>query len=190
MDKISYRKMCIKQLRSQKFHQNYIHDKLIVNKVSKLIKQSRAQNVTVSIRLNIEVNINNLIKTLRMSKKNVFVPFMEGESFRLVKYKLPLRIKKFNIKEPINTKSYHKKIDLAVIPTIAIDSTFRRIGFGKGMYDRFFHNYRANIANRIFISRVDCYSQKVMTNNQDIIGDYYITPKKNLKRDTKFKRKF
>ncbi len=188
MDKVMCRKECIRRLRSRKFHQNYIHDKLIVNHLSNFIKKSRAKNVMLYIPLNIEVNICSLIKALRMSRKNVFVPFMEGESFRLVKYKLPLKIKKFNIKEPTNKNSYYKKIDLAVIPTIAIDSTFRRIGFGKGMYDRFFDQYQANIENRIFISRVDCYQKDVMTDNHDVIGDYYITPKKNIKRDIRCKR--
>ena len=44
----------------------------------------------------------------------------------------------FNIKEPMGEEyTEMDKIDVAVIPAIAYDSTKNRIGRGKGYYDRF-----------------------------------------------------
>ncbi len=75
----------------------------------------------------------------------VLVPFMEGKSFRLVKYRLPIKIKKFGVKEPNISKDFYKKIDLSIVPVIGIDIDFRRIGFGKGFYDRFFSHNRDRV---------------------------------------------
>ncbi|NPA50147.1 MAG: 5-formyltetrahydrofolate cyclo-ligase, partial [Epsilonproteobacteria bacterium] len=55
----------------------------------KYIKQKGYKKVMLYIPLKSEVDINWLIKRLRMEKVEIFVPFMEGESFKLVKYKLP-----------------------------------------------------------------------------------------------------
>jgi 5-formyltetrahydrofolate cyclo-ligase len=100
---------------------------------------------------------------------------MEGKSFRLVKYRLPLKIKKFKIREPMISKDYNKEIDLAIIPIIGTDKTMRRIGFGKGMYDRFFEKRGKNIKKIIFVIRIFSYSKKIITNNYDIKGELLIS---------------
>ena len=62
-----------------------------------MIIHENAQNILLYLPMGIEVNLYPLIATLRKEKKNIYVPFMEGESFRLVKYRLPLKIKKYGI---------------------------------------------------------------------------------------------
>ncbi len=78
-----------------------------------------------------EVNINPLIKRLRREGKTLYVPFMEGKSFKLVKYRLPLHKKRFGIKEPNISKIHINSIDLAVIPILGVDRSCRRIGLVK-----------------------------------------------------------
>jgi 5-formyltetrahydrofolate cyclo-ligase len=134
------------------------------------------------IPLDIEVNIMLLIKELRMEKKIIFVPFMEGKSFRLVKYRLPLKNKQFGVREPKSSKVYKRiKIDLSIVPIIATDSSLRRVGFGKGMYDRFFEIYKKDIKRTIFVMRSLCFSKEIITNNYDIKGDILIT-KEGIKK--------
>jgi 5-formyltetrahydrofolate cyclo-ligase len=100
---------------------------------------------------------------------------MEGESFRLVKYRLPLKRKKFGIKEPKYSNKYRRKdIDIAIVPILGRDSTNRRVGFGRGMYDRFFENTKYNIKRVVFVSRLDCISKEIITNSYDIEADYII----------------
>ena len=100
---------------------------------------------------------------------------MEGVSFKMVKFRLPLNIKKFNIKEPKNSFAKGKKIDLAIVPVLGVDGAFRRIGFGKGMYDRFFESlpYKPKIA---FVELSDCITSSLVGESHDIQADIYITP--------------
>jgi 5-formyltetrahydrofolate cyclo-ligase len=175
MDKKSFRKNCIDRLKKRQVN-SYKLDKLVVKKLSFIIKKSKTKVVMLYIPLKIEVNISSLIIKLRKEKKIVLVPFMEGESFSLVKYRLPLYIKKFGVKEPSNSNNYNNKIDLAIVPVIGIDSTFRRVGFGRGFYDRFFEKNRKNISKILFVGRKRCICSEIITDDYDVKGDSYITP--------------
>ncbi|MCW8953544.1 MAG: 5-formyltetrahydrofolate cyclo-ligase, partial [Sulfurimonas sp.] len=59
-----------------------------------------------------EPDIRKTINTIR-KKCDIFVPFMEGESFKMVPFRLPLKKKKFGIYEAGNTLRNIKKIDIA-----------------------------------------------------------------------------
>jgi 5-formyltetrahydrofolate cyclo-ligase len=126
--------------------------------------------------LQTEVNLYPLINQLRKEGRKLYVPFMEGKSFRLVKYRLPLEEKKFGIKEPKDSKQYRQKtIDLAIVPIVGLDVTQRRVGFGKGMYDRFFEKENKNIKKTVFLARELCYSKEIITDDFDVRADITIT---------------
>ena len=175
MDKKSFRLLCLNKLRKNSAKSYYLSDKKVNRWLYKEIKKRECKVVMLYIPLEIEINISGLIKCLRKENVTVLVPFMVGKSFRLVEYRLPLKIKKFSVKEPnISTKVY-KKIDLAIVPVIGIDKTFRRIGFGKGFYDRFFGKSSTHIEEIFFIGRETCISNKDITDDYDVQGDIYIT---------------
>ena len=154
----------------------YKIEKIILNQIYQLIEEKKAQNIMLYIPLKLEVNLYPLIKKLRKEGKNILVPFMELSSFRLVKYRLPLKTKKFGIKEPNYSNQYRiKKIDIAIVPIIGIDKTYRRIGFGKGIYDRFFEKEYKNIEQTIFVAKKICYSSREITNHYDIKADVIIS---------------
>ena len=179
MNKKTFRKQCLKKLNRQKEKSSFTLDRKIIQKLYKEIKLVDARSVMLYIPLGLEVNIMPLIKRLRMQKILLFVPFMEGESFRLVKYRLPLEKKKFGILEPKDSKQYRvKEIDIAIVPILGIDSLQKRIGFGKGMYDRFFEKEKKYIKRTIFVSRIRCTSLQVLTDKYDIKADKIITANK------------
>ncbi len=180
MDKKTFRKICIDGLKSKKEVNTYKLDKIVMQKLLIYIKRNKSRVIMLYIPLGIEVNILSLIRTLRKEKKTILVPFMEGESFRLVKYRLPLNIKKFGVKEPNKSNKYNNKIDLAIVPVIGIDSTLRRVGFGKGFYDRFFEKNHKNINTILFVGRKYCKSAEIITDDYDVKGDSYITPKNSF----------
>jgi 5-formyltetrahydrofolate cyclo-ligase len=124
--------------------------------------------------MGMEVDVLPLINSLRKKGINVFVPFMIEDSFKLVKYRLPLEIKRFGIKEPKNSFCIHKNIDLAIVPIVGVDKLFKRIGFGRGMYDRFFYRlkYKPTV---IFTQLTLCKANEILTNKYDIQADYIIT---------------
>jgi 5-formyltetrahydrofolate cyclo-ligase len=182
MDKKSFRKICIDRLKKRQ-NNTYKLDKMVINKLLYIIKKSKSKTIMLYIPLGIEVNISSLIIKLRKEKKIVLVPFMEGESFSLVKYRLPLNIKQFGVKEPSNSNKYNNKIDLAIVPVIGIDGTLRRVGFGKGFYDRFFAKNRKNISKILFVGRKRCICSEIITDDYDVKGDSYITPKNSFFRN-------
>jgi 5-formyltetrahydrofolate cyclo-ligase len=164
-----FRKESIGRLKKIAKRSTYKKDKTIVAKLYASIKKEKAQDIMMFLPLKMEVNLFPLIKQLRKEKKHLYVPFMEGASFRLVKYRLPLRKKQFGIKEPIDSKQYkRKKIDMALVPIVGFDKTFRRIGFGKGMYDRFFAREEYKIKKVIFVTREVCFSQEIITDDYDV----------------------
>jgi len=174
-NKDKFRKTCHKLLKKAKKN-SYIKDKYVQKYLIDIINQYDSKDIMAYIPLDNEANIMPLIKTLRRQKCNIWVPFMEGKSFRLVKYRYPLRIKKYGIKEPKHSYKYRKKdIDIAIVPIIGIDKTYRRIGFGKGMYDRFFEKEIKNIKRVIFVARELCYNKDVITNDYDVKANIIVT---------------
>ena len=175
--KKAFRRESLRQLKKVAKQNSYKKDKVVSDMIYRYIVKNSSKNIMLYLPLAMEVNIYNLINHLRKEKRNLFVPFMEGSSFRLVKYRLPLRKRKFGIKEPNNSNQYRtKKLDLAIVPIVGIDVTKRRIGFGKGMYDRFFEKENKNIKKTIFVSRKLCYTKDVLTDHYDIKSDIIITP--------------
>ena len=172
--KSDFRKSSIKKLGFISLYK-YYKNKTIVKKLTDLIKEKKAKNILLYIPLGIEVDVNPLIVALRKEKnKSVYVPFMENDSFKIVKYRLPLYKKKFGIKEPSNSFFRPRRVDLAIVPVVAIDALYKRIGYGKGMYDRFFYRlgYMPTI---VFTQLILCKSDKILSDNYDISADYIIT---------------
>ena len=176
-DKTAFRKHCLERLNSIGSKRTYVRDKKVLQKLYVLIRAQRAERIMLYIPLKTEVNLNPLIKQLRKEGKALYVPFMEGKSFRLVKYRYPLERKRFGIKEPKYSRQYrNKQIDIAIVPIVGMDATYRRVGFGKGMYDRFFEKEMKNIATTVFVTRRLCYSKSVVTDDYDVKADVVIVP--------------
>jgi len=183
MDKKSFRKTCLARLRVLQKRTNRKRDRKVVLMLYDIIKQEKAHTILLYIPLKIEVNVHPLIKSLRREGRLVLVPFMEGESFSLVKYRMPLERKQYGIREPKYSKLYRRReIDLAIVPIVGTDLTLRRVGFGKGMYDRFFERERKNIKKTVFVSRRLCFAHKVITDRYDVAADMVITPEAVLCR--------
>ena len=177
MIKEEFRSHCLKQLKKASGYRAYRKDKKVLDDLYRYIISVKAENIMLYLPLKMEVNIYPLIIKLRKEKKNLYVPFMEGASFRLVKYRLPLRKKRFGIKEPLDSKQYRiKQIDLAIVPIVGVDVTHRRVGFGKGMYDRFFEKNKKNINKTVFVARELCYAKEIVTDHYDVKADMIFTP--------------
>jgi len=171
MDKNEFRKKCFKVLRKKN---RYLFKKRIAQNLLKILSNKKYKNILLYISLDNEVDTKWLIKQLKSQNKQIFVPFMQELSFKMVKYSLPLIKKKFNIYEPKNKNKTLQKIDIAVVPIVGIDKNFKRVGFGKGMYDRFFDKlkYKPKI---IFTQIYPCISYENITDKYDIKANSYIT---------------
>jgi len=171
MTKEKFRNRCKRLLHSKN---SYLFSKKVSKNLLNLLSNKKYKNILLYISMDAEVDTKWLIKELRKKNKNIFVPFMEELSFKMVKYSLPLKKKKFNIYEPKNKNKTKQKIDIAVVPVIGVDKKFKRVGFGKGMYDRFFDKltYKPEI---IFTQLYPCITKYNVTDKYDIKANFYIT---------------
>jgi len=83
-------------------HNPYKRDKIVEKQILEMLKQFKVRSVLLYVSLPIEANTRGIIATCRRRKCNVYVPFMEGISFKMVKWKLTSSKKKFNIEETKN----------------------------------------------------------------------------------------
>jgi len=182
MTKENFRKISKKRLNFNALH-GFKKDFLIFKEVFKIIKLKKAKKILLYIPLAYEPN---LTRFRRILSKNctIFVPFMQDESLKMVKLRLPFEKKAFGVREPRN--SYLKAdIDLAVVPVVGVDKELRRIGHGKGFYDRFFAGVKKKISI-IFTQSIHAFCDEKLSQNHDIKADFYITPhKKYYKKEQK-----
>ncbi len=173
-----FRRWAIERLRSVPPGRARMEDRKLRERLRTHLQKRKIKRVLLYLPLTLEVDLRPLIAELRRKRVEVYVPFMEGASFRPVKYRLPLHKKRFGIYEPKNSRQYRaRKIDIAVVPIVGTDPTLRRIGFGKGFYDRFFEKEKPHIKEIIFIQRRFCRTTFVVTERHDIRADVLIAGK-------------
>ena len=112
----------------------------------------------------------NFIITLPKIKKNSQMDFFQWSMDE------PLEINKFGIPEPISKTI--KYPDVLLVPLVAFDKNFNRIGYGGGFYDRYIKKIRKRkkvltIGFAYSFQRV----KKIPINDYDIRLDFIITNK-------------
>jgi len=179
LDKQTFRKGCLKKLKGSPKFLKYTKDKRISQKIDKILKKENAKSILFYLPMDLEVNLQTLIQKYK-KKLKIFVPFIEEESFKMVEYRLPLEKNSFGIFEPKSHNFAQKHVDLIIVPVVGIDKNMQRVGFGKGMYDRFFEklHYKPIV---VFVQREACASQKSICDSYDIKCDYYVTSKEIIR---------
>lgn len=186
LSKSTFRKKCLSKLKNGQQHNKFYKNSLINKKLLELITSKKKLNILFYYPLGLEADIRKSLQYLR-KKHNIYTPFMVDESFKMVPFRLPLRKKKFDILEAGDTNLIIKKIDIAVVPTVGVDGNLQRVGFGKGMYDRFFEKLQKR-PYTIFTQLELCYTEKFICDAYDISCDTLLTPKKTLvKRKKNYK---
>lgn len=104
---------------------------------------------------------------------------VDNDNFKAVLHNGKLMKNMFNILEPVNENCEENRFDISFVPIIGMDASFRRIGRGKGMYDKFFTN--AISKKIIFVTKKLQYIDNVITNDMDVKGDYLIDGGRFLK---------
>lgn len=140
----------------------------------KILRKEKGKRILFYWPFGFEADIRKTVWALR-AKTSLYLPFMDGESFKMVPLRLPLERKAFGIYEPRFSNLTIKIIDVAIVPVVGVDGSFCRVGFGKGMYDRFFPTLKSKPLT-IFIQSSPCLTSKTLCDDYDISGDLLITP--------------
>jgi 5-formyltetrahydrofolate cyclo-ligase len=183
--KSDFRKGILSKTKKLTYSKRLLLSKKAINNLDRVLKKyaKKGDKILFFIPLKNEVDIIKYINNMR-SRYFVFVPFMEDVSFEMVQYRLPLFIRRFNIKEPsVSSNFYKKDIDIMITPVVGVDKNYQRIGFGKGMYDRFFEKQlkrQRNAPKVIFLQLEKFFINKFICDEYDIKADVYITAKDSL----------
>ena len=178
MNKSEIRKKIFK-LRKKNFSKNLEIDFIDISKIlqkeknfGKLIGGYYPYNYEIDIlKILNKLEKKNYLITLPKIKKNSKMDFFHWST------QDPLQINEYGIPEPISKKIKYPNILL--VPLVAFDKNFNRIGYGGGFYDRYIRRIRKNkkiltIGLAYSFQRV----KKIVTNKYDIKLDYIITEKK------------
>ncbi len=185
LNKSTFRKNCLYKLKNRASHNRFYRSSLVNKKLLELLKLKKRKKILLYYPLGMEVNIVKVLNFLR-KKHDVYIPFMVEQSFKMVPFRLPIRKKKFGIYESGNTLRNIKKIDIAIVPVVGVDGNLQRVGFGKGMYDRFFEKLEKK-PYIIFTQLELCYTKESICDDYDIDGDILITPLKDIKKKNRKK---
>ncbi|MCK9455412.1 MAG: 5-formyltetrahydrofolate cyclo-ligase [Sulfurimonas sp.] len=177
LTKAIFRRNCLEKIKSSPKHNRFYKNAKIEAKLFLALKKFgnlKNKKILFYTSLPFEANTAKAIQKLR-KKCDIFVPFMEGESFKMVPFRLPLKKKKFGIYEAGRSLRDIKSVDIAIVPVVGIDGNLQRVGFGKGMYDRFFAKLKKR-PYTIFMQSEFCYTKELICDEYDITCDLIITP--------------
>lgn len=116
-------------------------DAEIKEKVLKLLHPFN--NIGIYVSLPEEVDTLEIIEALLPTKNISVGKIVNGRlSFFKIKSLTELKVGHFKVLEPI-TDDYSEKdsLEIMVIPLLGFDSSFNRLGYGKGYYDRYLYDF-------------------------------------------------
>ena len=115
--------------------------KLNFNLIFRLIKKHfKKKNIIIAgyYPSSHEVNILKFLENASKNRFKILLPVIKTSnhmSFRQWDFNEPISVNKFGILEPRNSNKEFIP-DLIMVPLVAFDNNFNRIGYGKGYYDR------------------------------------------------------
>ncbi|WP_345973205.1 5-formyltetrahydrofolate cyclo-ligase [Sulfurimonas diazotrophicus] len=175
MTKAAFRDICLNKQRSVWEHNRLERDKRLCDALYAEVRTSGGKDILLFWPLGSEPDLRPLLHRLRREGWNVYLPFMVGASFLMVPFRYPMFRKNFGIYEPGFSNRNIKKIDIAVVPAVGVDAQARRIGFGKGMYDRFFARLNRK-PKTIFVQLEECMTNEKICDDYDVSADVLLTP--------------
>ncbi|MBD3801202.1 MAG: 5-formyltetrahydrofolate cyclo-ligase [Campylobacterales bacterium] len=175
MTKAAFRDICLEKQRSVWEHNRLERDKRLCDALYAEVRTTGGRDILLFWPLGSEPDLRPLLHRLRREGWNVYLPFMVGASFRMVPFRYPMYRKKFGIYEPGYSNRNINKIDIAVVPAVGVDARARRIGFGKGMYDRFFARLNRK-PKTIFVQLEECMTNEKICDDYDVSADVLLTP--------------
>lgn len=115
-------------------------DKRICQRLSELVEQRKIQTIHTYLPMGSEVDIYPFIEQMLDKKLTIVAPkcLPKGKLEHLVLQSLNgLEEGIFGTKHPANSYEYSGVYDLIIVPGLAFDLQFNRIGYGGGYYDVF-----------------------------------------------------
>ena len=177
MNKSQIRKKILKIRKQKKIKKFVFNFDLILN----ILKRKKVLGKIIGgyYPYNYEIDILEILEKFEKKKFIITLPKIKKKSqmnFFQWSTNDPLVINKFGIPEPISKMVNYP--DVLLVPLVAFDKNFNRIGYGGGFYDRYIKKIRKR---KKVLTIGFAYSfqkvKKIPTNNYDIELDFIITNK-------------
>ena len=177
MNKSQIRKKILKTRKQKKIKKFFFNFGLILN----ILKRKKVLGKIIGgyYPYNYEIDILQILEKFEKKKFIITLPKIKKNSqmnFFQWSTNDPLAINKFGIPEPIS--KILKYPDVLLVPLVAFDKNFNRIGYGGGFYDRYINKIRKR--KKVLTIGFAYSFQKVKnipTGNFDIKLDFIITNK-------------
>ena len=129
---------------------------------------------------NFEINVLKLLENKHILNQNTLLPVIEKNNnmnFFSWKKNQVLFVNKFGILEPIKSKP--KIPDLMLVPILSFDQGKYRLGYGKGLYDRYLNKYLKENKNIITVGVAFSFQKyhKLPIDKNDVKLSYVLTEK-------------
>ena len=180
MNKSEIRKKILR-IRKQKNSQNY---SININEIMKIIKKEKMKDKIIGgyYPYNCEIDVIETLEKFEKLNYQISLPKIKKNSqmnFFSWSTKEPLEINKYGIPEPTSNKVKYPNILL--IPLVAFDKYFNRLGYGGGFYDRYLERVRKKkkilkIGLAFSFQKI----KKIPLNKYDMKLDFVITGRKKF----------
>ena len=157
--------------------------KIDFKKILKILKKENIKGKILGgyYSFNYEVNVLKILEDFERYNYTIALPRIKKNykmDFFNWSFKEPLLINKYGIPEPISNRI--KFPDILLVPLVAYDKNYNRVGYGGGFYDRYIKNIK-KYKKVITIGLAYSFQKvkKIPVNKNDIKLDFIITEKKN-----------
>ena len=168
----------IKKLREKNFSKNFQID---FQSILKLLRKKKSKKRIIGgyYPYNYEINVIPIMEKFERLKYIISLPKISQNSnmnFFIWSTNEPLNINKYGIPEPINNEIIYP--DVLLVPLVAYDKNFNRVGYGGGFYDRYLKRIK-KIKNVLTIGLAFSYQKvkKIPIEKNDIKLDFIVTEK-------------
>lgn len=129
-----------------------------------------------------EVDTEFLLQVLQGKDKEILVSKSNFETRKMIHFLMTDNTKfkknEYNIPEPLDgIEVPSNKIDVVFVPLLAFDKKGNRVGYGKGFYDNFLSDCRADVI-KIGLSFFEAEEEIIDVFESDVKLDFCITPEK------------
>lgn len=161
-----------------------LNSSLITEKLLELEEFKNSDNIFAYVSCNNEVSTFDLIKKCFTLGKNVFVPKVYGAEMKFHKITSLNELVKgsFNILEPDNNHVTDKNTGICIMPGLAFDKEFHRVGYGGGYYDKYLNKYSGLIKVAVCFEFQLLKNESITADSFDLKPDIIITEKRVYKR--------
>ena len=178
-EKKAIRKSVRARLAAMTDEERIIKNAAIASKFLSSPEYKAAQTIFFYFSTEEEADTRVLIRHAFRDGKQVFLPRTQGDDMFLIPYEdgAPMDLNPtYCVEEPLGDPT-DLVPDLAVIPLIAFDQDKRRLGRGKGYYDRFLSGYDG-VSIALAFSEQEC--DRVPTEEFDLSPQVVITDKERI----------